>query len=480
MRNTKIAIIGAGPAGITAAYELTKAGFNVTVFEASSSVGGLSKTIPLWNQKVDLGPHRFFSDDARVNSLWLEVVGKDYRMVDRLTRIYYQNKFYHYPLRAFDALKKLGIGQATLCVGSYLKEKIFPTTKDGSFETWVIQRFGRRLYEIFFKTYSEKLWGISCQDLDEDFAAQRIKKLSLYEALKNALFSSQNPKHKTLVDQFAYPIEGTGMVYERMKSSIENANNKVYLNCPVKSVITANNKANRIELNNGETLEFDHIVSTMPITHLVENLSEVPQTVKLAAKELKFRNTTLVYLKIDGQNIFPDNWVYIHAKNLKMGRITNFSNWVPEINCAAKSTIVAVEYWSYNDDELWLASEDEIISLAKNELHQTGLIKNLSISDGHVIRLPKCYPVYKTGYKESLSKVESHLSTIHNLTVIGRYGSFKYNNQDHSILMGILAAENIISQKNHNLWKINTDYETYQEKSTITASGLNFTHANEK
>lgn len=472
MNTKKIAIIGAGPAGITAAYELAKAGYAVDVYEASDRVGGLSKTIDLWNQKVDLGPHRFFSNDSKVNKVWLEVVGKDYKMVDRLTRIYYKKKFYYYPLKPFDALFKLGVGTAFVCVMSYFRQRIAPTRQDGSFETWVIGRFGYKLYSIFFKTYSEKLWGISCKELDEDFAAQRIKKLSLFEAVKNALFKSKKNKHKTLVDQFAYPIGGTGMVYERMKTFVEKNGGRVLLSTPIQKVVSENNKAVAIELKTGEIVPYDHMVSSMPITHLVRNLANVPAQVIQANAELKFRNTILVYLKIEGENVFPDNWLYVHASDLQMGRVTNFSNWVPEVNNGEKSTIVALEYWSYDDDEIWKKTDADLIALAKTEMQKTGLVNGLAISDGFVYKIPKCYPVYQRGYKEPLHVVENYLTSIQNLSVIGRYGAFKYNNQDHSILMGVLAAENIAQGKNHNLWEINTDYEAYQEKSTITASGL--------
>lgn len=472
MEKKKVAVIGAGPAGITAAYELAKKGHEVEVFEASPHVGGLSKTIDLWNQKVDLGPHRFFSNDTKVNQVWLEVVGKDYRMVDRLTRIYYKKKFYYYPLKPFDALKKLGIGTAIACVFSYMKERIFPVKKDGSFETWVIGRFGYKLYSIFFKTYSEKLWGISCRDLDEDFAAQRIKKLSLFKAVWNAMFKGKKNKHKTLVDQFAYPLGGTGMVYERMRDHVESNGGKVHLDQPVKRVICKDGKVGSLELVDGTVKEYDHVISSMPITHLVNNMDEVPEKVIEANNQLTFRNTILVYLKVEGTDVFPDNWLYVHANDLQMGRITNFCNWVPEINQGEKSTIVALEYWAYDPDKIWNASDEELIALGKEELKKTGLTKDLDITDGYVIKIPKCYPVYGRGYKEPLKLVENHLGSIEGLSVIGRYGAFKYNNQDHSILMGVLAAENIAEGANNNLWEINTDYEDYQEKSTITASGL--------
>lgn len=471
MDQKKIAVIGAGPAGITAAYQLTKAGYHVEVYEASDRVGGLSKSLDLWNQRVDLGPHRFFSDDNRVNSLWLEVVGQDYRMVDRLTRIYYKKKFYYYPLKPFDAIMKLGLGTGFLCVMSYFKEKVAPVKKDGSFETWVIGRFGRRLYSIFFKTYSEKLWGISCRELDEDFAAQRIKKLSLFEAVWKSIFKGKN-KHKTLVDQFAYPTEGSGMVYERMQQFVDKNGGRVLVSTAVKSVITTDNKASGIELENGEQRSYDHIISTMPMTLMVQRIPDVPANVIEATNQLRFRNTLLVYLKVEGKNVFPDNWLYVHADDLQMGRITNFSNWVPEINKGEAATIVVLEYWAYDEDPIWKMPDEDLIELGSKELRQTGLVNDLEISAGHVVRIPRCYPVYNKGYKTHLKVVENYLDTVDHLSVIGRYGSFKYNNQDHSILMGILSAENIAKGAHHNLWEINTDYEAYQERSTITATGL--------
>lgn len=472
MNRKKVAVIGAGPAGITAAYELAKAGVEVHVYEAAPSVGGLARTLDLWDQKIDIGPHRFFSNDTRVNKLWLEVVGKDYRMVDRLTRIYYKKKFFYYPLKPFDALFKLGVGTATLCMGSYFKERIAPTKQDGSFESWVTGRFGKRLYRIFFKTYTEKLWGISCTELDADFAAQRIKKLSLWEAVKNGIFKGKKNKHKTLVDQFAYPIAGTGMVYERMEKYVNANGGKVNLNTPIERVLTKNNKAYAVELQNGNVVEYDEIISSMPFSLMVSRLPEVPNEIKEKANSLTYRNTVIVFLQVEAKNLFPDNWLYVHANDLQTGRITNFRNWVPEINNGKDTTIIAMEYWCYNEDQLWMDTHEKLIDLGKNELLKTGLIGNAKITDGFVYKIPRCYPVYSRGYKDQLKPVEKYLSSVNNLHVIGRYGAFKYNNQDHSILMGLLAAENITRGTKHDLWEINTDYEDYQEKSTITASGL--------
>ncbi len=267
----KVFTIGAGPAGLVAAYQLAKAGVEVEVFEASGSVGGMSRSFPLWGQTVDLGPHRFFSSDARVNRLWLEIVQGDYAMVDRLTRIFYGERFFRYPLEPLNALKNLGLTRAAACTLSYLRERLGPSCPDnGTFESWVVRRFGRRLFDIFFKSYSEKLWGISCQQLDADFAAQRIKKLSFSEVVKNA-FKLGKQKHRTLVDQFAYPTGGTGMVYERLAECVD-AVGAVRLNQPVKRVRHENKRITGLELSDGRVMECDHVISTMPLTLLVKGL----------------------------------------------------------------------------------------------------------------------------------------------------------------------------------------------------------------
>jgi protoporphyrinogen oxidase len=473
----KIAVIGAGPAGITAAYELSKAipegkVTQLDLYEISSGVGGLSRSIRLWDQIVDLGPHRFFSQDTRVNKLWLEVVEDNYDIVNRQTRIFYKKSFFDYPLKPGNALRGLGLFEAARCVLSYMWQRMFPTKDDGTFESWVTQRFGKRLYQIFFKTYSEKLWGIPCDQLDSDFASQRIKKLSLFEAIKNALFQGNNNQHKTLVDQFAYPLKGTGWVYERMAEIIRENGGNVLLNSGVEKVHTSGRKVTSITLTNGEIIEYDHVISSMPISLLVRNLSETPNDIREMANSLKFRNTMLVYLKIDRQDVFSDQWLYIHSKEMKTGRITNFRNWLPELYGDEKNSILCLEYWANFEDPEWKMEDDELIKTAKEDIVKAGFAKEQEIVEGNVIRLPRCYPVYFKDYKKILKPVENYLGSIENLHVIGRYGAYKYNNQDHSIIMGLFAAENILHNKNHNLWEINTDYEVYQEASIITKTGL--------
>ena len=466
----RIAVIGAGPAGLTAAYCLTKKGYKVDVYEADKQVGGMCKTIDLWGWKVDIGPHRFFSSDRKVNELWLEVAGRDYKMVSRLTRIYYKSKFYLYPLKPMNAFLNLGPFETARCLLSYFAQKINPTPLRDDFESWVTRRFGKRLFSIFFKNYSEKLWGLPCTELDSDFATQRIKKLSLYEAVKNAFFGGGG--HKTLVDEFAYPVGGTGMIYERMAQKIQEGGGGLYLNAPVQKVIIRDKTVKGLINSSGEVVDYDHVISTMPLTILVNRMDGRPEDIKQKIAQLKFRNTIIAYLKIDGVNMFEDNWLYVHSPDIKTGRITNFRNWVPQLYKDQQNTVIAMEYWCNDEDAMWKQDDEALLATAKEDMEKTGLLKGNKILDGKIVRVPRCYPIYKKGYKQMLYPVEEYLKTIRNLYPIGRYGAFKYNNQDHSILMGIMVSEIIADGKAQDLWAVNTDYESYQESAVITETGL--------
>lgn len=467
-----VGIIGAGPAGLTAAYQLAKRGFQVTVCEAGDAVGGMAKTIPLWGQLVDLGRHRFLSADPRVNTIWLEAVGNDYEILNRITRIYYRGNLIDYPLKPFNALSHLGWFEAMRCLASYAKAVFFPQRDTTTFEAWVSNRFGRRLFSIFFKSYSEKLWGISCRELDADFAAQRIKKFSLLEAIRVAVGKARTTRHKTLAEQFPYPKLGSGLVYERMAQSITANGGTVLLNTPVRAVHPrfGETGAIQIELTNGEVRDFDHVISSMPITQLVEKLN-APPGIQEHARQLRFRNTILVYLSIESTDLFPDQWIYVHSPEVRTGRITNFRNWTSEITRDQPETILCLEYWCSDNDEIWRADEAALAKVAMDDLLRLTFLTGVRVKASTVRRVPKCYPVYGRGYKTHVTALAEFLNGIEGLTVIGRYGSFKYNNQDHSILMGALAAENIADGARHDLWQLNTDYE-YQEASRIEATGL--------
>ena len=542
----KVLIIGAGVAGLSAGRVLSQNGYKVAIYEADSSVGGMSKSLKMFDQIVDIGPHRFFSKDKRLNDFWNAHTYGESEKVSRLTRIFYNNKFFYYPLRGFDALFKLGIIESTLCVLSFIKAKIKPFGGD-SFESWVANAFGYRLYSIFFKSYTQKLWGIECKDLDSDFARQRIKGLNLYEAIKSAFIGDKSKKHKTLVDEFSYPKKGCGVVYENMAKEILANGGEIVCDIEVSGIITEGKKAVGIRTSGGE-IYGDIVISTAPFRDMVLSLDELESSIKSLAQNLKFRNTILVYVEVDcgkessgeqsridftnnpheshekskvfcdnfrsqssadfaqhsnkrgsildeksglrsceredktdslspkrtaslpdlslkdnAQKLFRDNWIYVHSKNIATGRITNFANWTQDLRCGRSECILCLEYWANDDENLWNLSENEIINIAKNDLLDSALVAHSSqIKRTYTLKIHKSYPVYERGYKQNLSKIYNALNDFKDLHFIGRNGAFKYNNQDHSLLMGLLCADKILGNATPNLWDINTDYD-YQE-----------------
>jgi protoporphyrinogen oxidase len=466
-------VIGAGPAGLTCALQLARKDMQVTVLEAAPEVGGMARSFELWGQLVDFGPHRFFSLDPAVDGFWKNEAGGEIIHVDRLTRIFYGGKFFLYPVQAMDALTKLGFWKAAQCAMSYFLAQMRKKGNEKTFEEWVSKRFGWKLYSIFFKSYSERLWGIPCTKLDAAFAAQRIKGLTLMEVIKNALFGKGGSKHKTLVDRFAYPKLGCGQVYTRMSKELEALGGGVLCGKTVKRILVDTRDgvhcACGVELVDGSRLKSDVVVSSAPLTDMVLGIPQL-SNVHEVAKRLHYRNTTLVYLRVRQKEIFKDNWIYVHEKQLQTGRICNFRNWSPYMRRGSDDAILCLEYWSNDEDGLWRKSDEELIGLGKADLALSGLVTGENIVDGFVHRMHRSYPVYELGYNEHLREIQKETDKIGHLYFIGRNGSFKYNNQDHSILMGLLAAENIADGARHNLWTVNTDYD-YQEGAAIEPAG---------
>ncbi len=467
-----VGVIGAGPAGLSCALALARKGKACEIFESLPVPGGMCRSFELWGARVDLGPHRFFSKDQRVNAFWLEQLGPDYVLVKRLTRIFYQRKFFAYPLKPFEALGKLGPLESLHCALSYLGARLQPEAEDKSFEQWVSRRFGKRLYEIFFKAYSEKLWGISCSELDASFAAQRIKGLNLAEALKNALWPNKRgvSKHKTLVEQFAYPALGAGQPYERMAQEFERLGGKIHYESEVLGIEAENGRVTGLKLADGR-FDCAEVVSSMPLTEAVGKCPAFGPQSRALCKSLRYRNTILIYLKLNKENVFADNWIYVHDPALGTGRICNFRNWSPAMRGEAGTSIVALEFWANDNDPLWQADDARLADQARRELCATGLAREDEIADAFVLRLERSYPIYDLGFQERLAPIQAEADAVSGLTLIGRNGAFKYNNQDHSILMGLLAAENIARNAGHNLWKLNADYDYQEGAEALDAGG---------
>ncbi len=468
----KTVISGAGPAGLTAAYEACKRGLNPIVFEKDKEVGGISKTVDYKNYLFDIGGHRFFTKYNEVQKIWNEIIGDDFLVRPRLSRIYYNNKFFYYPLKPINALKNLGLWNSVTVLMSYISSQIKPHKNVGSFEEWVSNKFGKKLFSIFFKTYTEKVWGISCEDIQADWAAQRIKSLSLGKAILNSLGFIGKKRITTLIDEFHYPRRGPGQMWTKTRDVVEKNGGKVYLNT---RVIQFNRKDNKIVsvlvTSNGSLQEIngDYFLSTLPLRELVQSIEPaVPDDVLDAALALKYRDFFTVSLIIDKPQIFPDNWIYIHSPEVLVGRIQNFKNWSPEMVPDQQKTSLGMEYFCFQTDEIWRKNDRELIELGKEELIKLNFASREQIKDGLVIRSPKTYPIYDEGYKGRVETIKNYLSTINNLQTIGRNGLHRYNNQDHSMLSAIMAIRNILGE-NHQIWNINIDdeyHEIIEEKNS--------------
>ena len=464
MKNYPVVIIGAGPAGLTAAYQLVKQGIKPIVLEQADKVGGISRTETYKGYCFDIGGHRFFTKVPEVQQLWQEVLGEDLIKVPRLSRIYYQGRFFQYPLNLLDTLYKLGIWESFLILLSYLKVRWEPLPVEENFEQWVTNRFGERLFKTFFQTYTEKVWGIPCNQIQAEWASQRIQGLSVKTAVLNSLFDTNNTK--TLIKEFDYPVLGPGMMWERFHRKVVSYGGEVSLNT---KVLRLEHKGSRITKVIAEhdgnllLLSGEHFISSMPLTALINKLDPPPpESVVQAAKQLKYRDFLIVALMVDAADLFPDNWIYIHSPKVKAGRIQNFKNWSAAMVPDSSKTCLGMEYFSTKGDPLWIMSDAELIELATHELDSLGLAQASDVEDGVVIRQPKAYPVYDHDYRKHLQVIQQFLATIENLQTTGRNGMHRYNNQDHSMLTGMLAVKNILGEK-YNLWEVNTERSYYEE-----------------
>jgi protoporphyrinogen oxidase len=464
-----VVVLGAGPAGLTAAYELSKQGMQSIVLEKADKVGGISRTEVYKGYRFDIGGHRFFTKVDAVQKFWKEILGDEFIKVPRLSRIYYQGKFYDYPLSLFNTLTNLGIIQSFLILVSYLeaklKAKLGLRREPESFEEWVTDRFGERLYRTFFKTYTEKVWGIPCSKIRADWAAQRIQGMSLKRAVINALFGSQNAK--SLIKEFDYPILGPGMMWERCQEILDSKGSPVHLHTDVVRVERDGKRITRVIAQQGDrTIELtgDQFISSLPVTALLRKMDPAPPAHVLeAANGLKYRDFLIVSLIIDQDNLFPDNWIYIHSPEFKVGRIQNFKNWSPAMVPDAGKTCLGMEYFCSEGDATWEMAEPELIKLASREAVDLGLVDKLDlIQDGTVIRQRKAYPVYDGEYRKHLKVIQEYLETFENLQTVGRNGMHRYNNQDHSMLTAMLAVKNILGE-DHNLWDVNTERSYHEE-----------------
>lgn len=460
-------ILGAGPAGLAAAYRLVQNGRPTVVLEKDKQVGGLSKTYRYKDCYFDIGGHRFFTRIDEVVKLWYELLEDKLKLTPRISRIFYKDKFFDYPIRPFNALLKLGLLESFLVGLSYVRIKLFPPRQIQTFEEWVSYQFGRRLFRIFFKTYTEKVWGIPCDQIGSDWAVQRIKGLSLKTLVRSALARRKSNQIKTLIPEFHYPEFGPGMMYQIMADRITSGGGKVEVGSEVVKISHQDNRIISVQVQTGGGVRTEtgrNFLSSIPITEFLRKLDPpAPPEVLQAGGFLSFRAHLTVNFLLDEKEIFRDNWLYIHSPELRMGRVQNYKNWSARMVYNQDITTLGVEYFCDEGDELWNTPDDDLIALAKKELVATKLVRAEWIFDGFVKRSPDAYPVYRIGYRQKLEEVVSYLSRFQNLQLIGRSGQYQYNNMDHSILSGLRAADNIIHPaEDQDIWLTNAK-EQYLE-----------------
>jgi protoporphyrinogen oxidase len=462
----RIVILGAGPAGLTAGYAAVKRGLEPLILEQDRQVGGISRTVDYKGYLFDIGGHRFFTKSEEVKRIWHEILGPELLMRPRLSRIYYKNRFFFYPLRPMNALLNLGPWEAVRVLTSYAAAQLRPSGEIVSFEDWVTKRFGKRLFQIFFKTYTEKVWGISCRELRADWAAQRIKSLSLFKAVLDAFGLARKKSITTLIDEFEYPAKGPGQMWAKAQVLIERARGRVVLNTRVAGIRHEGNRAVAVITRTGQEqreIAGDHFISSLPLKDLILSLDPAaPDHVRRAAAGLRYRDFFTVGLIIEKEHTFPDNWIYIHSPEVRVGRIQNFKNWSPSMVPDPSHTSLGLEYFCFETDEIWSRPDAELVAMATRELGILGLAKPGQVLDGVVIRSKKTYPIYDAGYQEHIAAIRGYLATFSNLQTIGRNGLHRYNNQDHSMLTALRAVGNILGE-NHSVWDVNADDDYHEE-----------------
>jgi len=471
-----VAIIGAGPAGLTAAYLLTKQGKSVAIIEKDPAyVGGISRTVEHEGYRFDIGGHRFFSKSQQVVDLWNEILPDDFIQRPRMSRIYYEGKFYSYPLRAFEALSNLGILRSTACMVSYLRYKLFPITEVKSFEDWTTNQFGQKLYSIFFKTYTEKVWGMPCNEMSADWAAQRIKGLSLWSAvvdgLKRSLGLNKAPNDgmatKTLLETFRYPRLGPGMMWDAARDKVlASGLGHLFMGHALDSLVDDGVGGWRMSASGVDgdvAVSASHVISSAPMRELAQRLEPAPSSI-VEAKRLKYRDFLTVALKIRSEDLFPDNWIYIHDSKVKVGRVQNFRSWSPEMVPDPGVACVGLEYFCFEGDGLWSMPDAELIELAKREMDILGLVSPDKVFGGAVVRQEKAYPVYDEDYAANVDAWRRELEASHpSLHLVGRNGMHRYNNQDHAMMTAMLTVENILAGKRvYDTWCVNEDAEYHE------------------
>lgn len=461
-------IIGAGPAGLTAGYELGKRGIHSTILESDKVVGGISRTEIRDGWRFDIGGHRFFTKVPAVSALWHEILNdEDFLIRPRMSRIFYRGRFYDYPLRAANALRNLGLLEATLCVLSYLWVRIRPPQDRSTFEGWTASRFGWRLYRTFFKTYTEKVWGVPADQIQADWAAQRIKNLSLFRAVLNSLLPRRNQKDITsLIEEFEYPRFGPGMMWERCHELVASQGSDVIFEQPVRRIQHSDGRAILVEANGPDgpvQYPASHVISSMPLPHLLLAMDPpIPTPVRDAANGLSFRDHLTIALVVPEEDGFPDNWIYIHAPDVQVGRVQNFGRWSPHLVKDGR-TCLGLEYFVTEGDEIWTANDEDLVAMATDEMAQLGLLVPERVESSYVVRMPRAYPMYDAHYHVNVDVMRSWLTAnAVNVFPVGRNGMHRYNNQDHSMLTAMLAVENMLGAS-HDIWAVNVEHDYHEE-----------------